>query len=80
MADALDKFKSLEERIASAIDVINTTRSEKETLVRDLAAARREVRELQDQLDGLREQRKAVRGRVESLIDSIAELTEKRLV
>jgi chromosome segregation ATPase len=80
MADALDEFKSLEERIARAIDVINTTRSEKETLARDLAAARREVRELQDQLDGLREQRKAVRGRVESLIASISELTEKRLV
>ena len=80
MADALDKFKSLEERIARAIDVIKTTRSEKKTLETDLAAAQREVRELQGELQGLRRQRKAVRGRVESLIAGIAELTEKRLV
>ena len=80
MADALDRFKSLEERIARAIDVIKTTRSEKKTLEKNLAAARREVRELQGELEGLRRQRKAVRGRVESLIAGIAELTEKRLV
>jgi len=80
MANALDKFKTLEERIACAIDVIRATRLEKETLEQDLATAKRVVHELQGELEGLRKQRKAVRGQVEGLITKIAELTEKRLV
>ena len=80
MANALDKFKSLEERIARAIEVLKTTHSEKEALEKDLATARREILELKSALEGLRDQRKAVRDRVAGLIVSITELTEERLV
>ena len=78
MPNALDKFKSLEERIALTIEVINTSRAEKETLERDLAAARMKIMELKEELIGLREERKAVRDRVKGLIVSVVELTDKR--
>jgi len=78
MPNALDKFKSLEERIALTIAVIKSTRSEKETLERDLSAARMKIVELKEELAGLREERKAVRDRVKGLIVSVVELTEKR--
>ena len=78
MPNALDKFKSLEERIALTIEVINTSRAEKETLERDLAAARMKIMELKEELIGLREERKAVRDRVKGLIVSVGELTDKR--
>lgn len=80
MADAFNKFKSLEESLERTIDLIRNTRSEKETLEKDLAIAQREVLKLQKELKHLHEERQAVRNKVESLVDNIAELTEKRLV
>ena len=80
MADAFNKFKSLEESLERTIDLIRNTRSEKEILEKDLAIAQREVLKLQKELTHLHEERQAVRNKVESLVDNIAELTEKRLV
>ena len=80
MADAFNKFKSLEESLERIINLIRTTRSEKEILEKDLAIAHREVLKLQKELKSLHEERQSVRSKVESLVNNIAELTEKRLV
>jgi predicted nucleic acid-binding Zn-ribbon protein len=80
VAKTLEHFHALEERIAQAIDVIKSTRSDKKAVENELAKTRAEILELQKEVEGLRKRSVVARGRVKGLISSISELTEERLV
>ena len=79
-ADVLEEFKNLEERIAQVLEVLKETREVKNAAEKELTGARRQIELLQKEIEALRTERGVVRGRVESLIESISELSEKQVV
>ena len=78
--EALERFKVLEEGVGRILDVLQKTRKEHDATENTLAEARRQIKLLEKDLDGLREERSVVRSRVKSLIESIAKLSEKQVV
>ncbi len=70
---AADKFDKLEARIIQTIALLKTTRREKDLLEKELAAVRRELTEF-------RRERAVVQGKVESLLETLSELSEESLV
>lgn len=78
--DALERFRSLEEQIARVLEALQKARQENENTRKELASARRELKTLHKEIEGLRKQRILVRGRVERLMESISELSEKQVV
>ena len=79
-ADVLEEFKNLEERIAQVLEVLQKTREEKNVAETGLTEAQQQIALLQKDIEALRAARGVVRGRVESLIESISELSEKQVV
>ena len=79
-ADVLEEFKNLEERIAQVLEVLQKTREEKNVAETGLTEAQQQIALLQKEIEALRAVRGVVRGRVESLIESISELSEKHIV
>ena len=77
---AVDKFNELETRIALTVEMVKTTRQEKEVAVKELAQARKRIGELERENDDLKRERELVKNRVESLLDNLSELTEETLV
>ena len=77
---AFDKFSELESRIARTIELVKTTRLEKETAERELMSARSEIRKLEHEVEELRREREQVKKRVETLLANLSELTEATLV
>lgn len=77
---APDKFSELEARIMRTIELVKTTRKEKEQVEKSLAAARSQIVELESELEQLRRERDLVKNKVESLLESLSELTEESLV
>ena len=80
MAPTSDKFSELEARIMRTIELVKTTRQEKERAERDLGAARSQIARLERELELLRRERDLVKNKVESLLESLSELTEETLV
>ena len=78
--EALERFKALEGRVGQILDALQKTRSEKGAVEKELAEARRRITLFEKDLDGLRQERGVVRGRVKHLIESIAKLREKQIV
>jgi FtsZ-binding cell division protein ZapB len=77
----VDTLANLEERIQRAVALVNRLRQEKETAVRELAETRsslsqsqEENQRLSNELDGMREERRQVRERIERLLGHIDEL------
>jgi chromosome segregation ATPase len=70
--NALERFRALEGRIGLALKTLKELRTEKDTLEMELAAARREIQNLQADLKSFEKQHEAVKGRVETLIASIS--------
>jgi cell division protein FtsB len=77
----LEKFSHLEDKIYRTIELTKTLRQEKESLERDVAAARRELGNLIDEKDRLETQverllseRDMIRMKVEAMLDAIAVL------
>ena len=73
MASAIDPFTELETKILRAIDLVKTTRQ-------DLAAARAQIKTLERELEQLRRERDMVKNKVESLLETLSELTEEHVV
>ena len=71
-----DKFAELENRIARTIDLVKSTRKERDSLERELGSARRQIAQLEEELEGLRQERDVIKSRVETLLDNLTELTE----
>ena len=80
MSSAYDKFSELESRIHRAIDLVRTTRQEKESVENELVAARAQISRLESEVQALRRERDLVRNKVESLLETLAELTEESVV
>ena len=70
---AADKFDKLEARIIQTIELLKTTRREKDLLEKELAGVRRELLEF-------RRERAVIQGKVESLLETLSELSEESLV
>lgn len=80
MTAAVDRFAELEERITRTIQLVRTTRDEKDALANQLEFSKRENRKLEAELEELRRERDLIRAKVESLLGSLSELTEDALV
>ena len=73
MASGSDSFAELETKILRTIDVVKTTRQE-------LSAARAQIKTLERELEELRRERDLVKNKVESLLETLSELTEETVV
>ena len=80
MASDLEKFEELESRILGAVELLKTTRTEKEIAERALSGARSRISQLEKELDELRRERDVVKIKVESLLKNLTELTEETVV
>jgi FtsZ-binding cell division protein ZapB len=77
----VDTLANLEERIQRAVALVNRLRQEKDTAVRELAETRSSLSQSQEEnqrlaseLDGMREERRQVRERIERLLGHIDQL------
>jgi len=81
LEEQIDSLGTLEERIHQAIELVTRLRREKEAVVagrdaaiREAAAAREQAAQLSQELEGLRAERRQVRGRIEKLLSQIDSL------
>lgn len=79
MSIAIDKFAELETRIMRAVELVKVSRQEKEAAEKELSSVRTQMAKLERELEELRGERDVVKNRVESLLDSLSELTEETL-
>jgi chromosome segregation ATPase len=75
-----DKFDELESRITQTIELVKTTRQDKDQAQKDLAAARKQIASLELELEQLRRERDIVKNKVEALLEMLSELTEETFV
>ena len=80
MITASDKFAELETRILRTIELVKTTRQEKEHAENELTAARATIAGLEKETEQLRRERDVVKNKVESLLEMLSELTEETVV
>ncbi len=80
MESTYAKFGELEARIARTIELVKTTRKDKDEVEKALAAARQQISSLEQEIAELRHERDLVKNKVESLLESLSELTEESLV
>jgi len=73
MASSTDTFAELETKIVRTIDLVKTTRQE-------LAAARTQIKTLEHEVEQLRRERDLVKNKVETLLETLSELTEEPVV
>ena len=76
----MDKFEELESRITRTVEVVKTTRQERDQAEKELEIARRQIAGLERELEQLRRERDLVKNKVESLIEMLSEFTEETLV
>ena len=75
-----DKFDELGTRIARTIELVKTTRLERDRAEAELAGARGTIARLEKELEQLRQERDVVKNKVESLLETLAEVTEETVV
>jgi hypothetical protein len=80
MPSSSDRFSELEARIARTIELVNTSRHDKEKAVKALLAAQSQIKNLERELDHLKKERDLVKNKVESLLENLSELTEESFV
>jgi len=73
MASVIDPFTELETKILRTVDLVKTTR-------RDLAAAQAQIKTLERELEQLRRERDVVKNKVESMLETLSELSEEHVV
>jgi cell division protein FtsB len=79
-SSTVDKFGELEARIARTIDMVKTMRRDKEAAERELAAVQSRADKLEREMAELKSDRDLIKNKVETLLDSLAALTEDALV
>jgi chromosome segregation ATPase len=77
---APDKFAELETRILRTIELVKTTRLERERAESELEGARATIARLEKELEQLRRERDLVKNKVETLLETLSELTEETVV
>jgi len=75
-ATAADKFAELENRIVRTIELVKSTRKEKDAAERELGFARKQISTLEEEIEELKKERDLVKNKVESLLENLTELTE----
>jgi predicted RNase H-like nuclease (RuvC/YqgF family) len=80
MTSAPDKFAELETRILRTIELVKTTRLEKDQAQKDLMAARATVARLEQEIEHLRRERDQVKNKIETLLETLAEFSEETVV
>ena len=80
MTPVTDKFAELETRILRTIELVKTTRQEKDRVEVELSSARATIVRLEKELEQLRQERDLVKNKVESLLETLSELTEETVV
>jgi hypothetical protein len=73
MTSGSDSFTELETKILRTIDLVKTTRQE-------LTAARAQIKSLEREVEQLRRERDLVKNKVESLLETLSEVTEENVV
>jgi chromosome segregation ATPase len=73
---AADKFAELEDRIVRTIELVKSTRKEKDAAQRELGFAQKQIARLEEEIEELKKERDLVKNKVETLLDSLTELTE----
>ncbi|HZI50821.1 MAG TPA: hypothetical protein VFE29_03285 [Terriglobia bacterium] len=73
---AADKFAELEDRIIRTIDLVKTTRKQKEVAERELGFAQKQISRLEEEIEGLKQERDLVKNRIEILLENLSEITE----
>ncbi len=80
MTSVPEKFSELESRIRRTIELVKTTRQERDRAETELTAARGTITRLEKELEQLRQERDLVKNKVESLLETLSELTEETVV
>ena len=80
MSTSTDQFEELEERIHRTIDLVKATRQEKANAEKELATARSQIKTLERELEQLRRERDLVKNKVETLLETLSELSEGTVV
>ena len=75
-----DKFAELETRILRTIELVKTTRQERDRAQAELQTMRASVARLEKELEQLRQERDLVRNKVETLLETLAEFAEETVV
>lgn len=82
--DGLEQLSILEEKINQTIDLLRSTRADKEELRRENDSLRREceqqsqtIQKLEDRLERLEKERDTVRGRVQKLLEQVDSLSKE---
>ena len=80
MTFASDKFAELETRILRTIELVKTTRQDRDRAEMELDAARKTIARLEKELEHLSRERDLVKNKIESLLETLSELTEETVV
>ena len=75
-ATAADKFAELEDRIVRTIELVKSTRKEKDAAERELSFARQQISTQAEEIAELKRERDLVKNKVEVLLENLTELTE----
>ena len=75
-ASAAEKFAELENRIVRTIELVKSTRKERDAAERELTFSKNQVSRLEQEIEELKRERDLVKNKVESLLESLTELTE----
>jgi len=73
---AADKFAELEDRIIRTIELVKATRKQKDTAERELSFAQKQISRLEEEIEGLKQERDLVKNRIENLLENLSEITE----
>ena len=73
---AADKFAELEDRIIRTIDLVKTTRKQKDSAERELTFAQKQISRLEEEIEALKQERDLDKNKIEILLENLSEITE----
>ena len=80
MISSTDTFAELETRILKTIELVKSTRQERDRAEAELTNARNQILRMEKELEQLRRERDLVKNKVETLLETLSELTEEPVV
>jgi len=80
MIASSDRFAELENRILRTVELVKTTRQERDRAEAQLADARSTIGQMEKELEQLRRERDIVKNKVESLLEMMSEVAEESVV
>ena len=77
MSTAFERFGELETRVLRAVELLRTTRQEKEVLEKQLIESRAVLTRMEREVEELRRERDVIKNKVEALLENLSELSEE---